>query len=191
MTALPEANQILGLDLGQTTGWAQFDRPTGYWRYGELALKQKAWEGCGVEFLRFHNWLENKTVDYDGTPRVALIAYEQVAGSARGPARRIIDGQTAILMAHCEHYHIPYAAVNVQTLKKWATGKGSTPGKDTPKITKDQMTASVRERWKEFAPDQRKPVKLTDNEADALLVGWWAITEVVPPTWTRGAKRDG
>jgi len=53
------------------------------------------------------------------------------------------------------------------------------------------MLASVQDRWKEFAPEQRKPVRLTDNEADALLVGWWALTEVVPPTWRRGAKSHG
>ena len=206
MDGNPNCNQILGLDFGQTTGWSLFDRTTGMWSWGEIGLKEKAWEGGGVEFLRWRNWLEMRTTEDPwsqpgyleraltpiGTclaadPTAFLIAYEQVAGTAMGPAKRIIDGQRAILLAHCENHQIPYAAVNVSALKKWATGKGSTPGKGTPKVGKEEMIASVRDRWKEFAPNQRKPVKLTDNEADALLVGWWALREVAPPGWIGGS----
>jgi hypothetical protein len=149
---------------------------TGRWEWGELRLKQDRWEGSGVGFLRFRAWLESQLAgaDHSFVPgkAVQILAYEQVAGDGRGAFRQTIDGQRGILLAAAEAARVPYGAINAMTLKRWMCP-------DTWPVNKAAMRDAVMRRWHEFAKGTRKPVKLTENEADALAVGFWAFRELV------------
>lgn len=195
------------MDLGARTGWAGLDLWTGGVEWGGVKLDaRRAWEGAGALFLRWERWLEDAAERYDRAGGLRAVAYEQVAGPVgrRATARRIIDGQTAILMAWAERRRIPYLALNAQAVKRWVVGRGG------PGTTKDLVRAKLRERWPELlrrlgeAAEAARPgdwsaenaggrrrtrprvgpppwARLTPDEVDAIAVGVTAVLSVLPP----------
>ena len=147
---------ILALDLGTTTGWA-LRSGDGNITSGSESFRPQRFEGGGMRFLRFKRWLtELKAV----TNGIDCLHFEEVRRHVSTDAAHAYGGFLATLTAWCEHHQIPYQGVPVGTIKKHATGKGN--------AGKQDVIAAIRARG--HAPTD-------DNEADALALLHWAITQ--------------
>jgi hypothetical protein len=145
---------LLALDLGTTTGWAMRSAES-LMTSGTVSLRPGRFEGGGMRYLRFTNWL-------DEMARLAgpikAIYFEEVRRHAGTDAAHVYGGLMATLTAWAELRGVPYQGVPVGTIKRHATGKGN--------ANKDAMMAAARAR--DFSPAD-------DNEADAIALLFWAI----------------
>lgn len=147
---------ILTLDLGTTTGWAI--RPIdGTIAHGWVSLKPGRFEGGGMRFLRFKQWLSQLKGQVG---EIQAVYFEEVRRHQGVDAAHVYGGLMATLTAWCEHHKIPYQGVPVGTIKLHATGKGN--------AGKDAMIEAM----------QLKGHPVTDdNEADALAILHWALEQ--------------
>ena len=144
---------VLALDLGTTTGWAlRFG--DGGTVSGTMTFKPGRFEGGGMRFLRFTDWLVEIAMHAHGLRRVV---FEEVRRHAGTDASHVYGGFLGTLTGWCEQHEVPYQGVPVGTIKRYATGKGN--------ADKAAMIAAMRARG--FAPAD-------DNEADALALLLWA-----------------
>ena len=155
---LPESfggvKTMLALDLGTTTGWALhgFD---GLITSGTTSFKPGRYDGGGMRYLRFTNWLTE--LDRLAGP-IEAIWFEEVRRHAGTDAAHVYGGLMATLTAWAELRGVPYQGVPVGTIKRHATGRGNAP--------KEAMIAAARARGFSTADD---------NEADAIATLVWAI----------------
>ena len=152
LVALPA---VLALDLGSTTGWALRGRDD-HITSGTIVHRNDRWQGGGMRFLRFRQWLTEMKHVSGG---IDAVVYEEVRNHAGTDAAHLFGGWLAILSAWCEHHGIPYEGVPVGTIKRFATGKGN--------ADKAAMVAAMKARG--FNPAD-------DNEADALALLLWATS---------------
>ena len=145
---------ILALDLGTTTGWALRDAD-GLITSGTLSLRPGRFDGGGMRYLRFTNWLTE--IDRLSGP-MATIWFEEVRRHAGTDAAHVYGGLMATLTAWAELRGVPYQGVPVGTIKRHATARGN--------ADKAAMIAAVLARG--FSPAD-------DNEADAIAILLWAI----------------
>jgi hypothetical protein len=145
---------ILALDLGTTTGWAirGYD---GLITSGTVSFKPSRYDGGGMRYLRFTNWLTE--IDRLSGP-IGAIYFEEVRRHAGTDAAHVFGGLLAVLTSWGELRGVPYQGVPVGTIKRHATGKGNAP--------KQAMIDAARSRG--FSPAD-------DNEADAIAILLWAI----------------
>ena len=145
---------ILALDLGTTTGWAirDFD---GLITSGTASFKPGRYDGGGMRYLRFTNWLTE--LDRLSGP-ISTIWYEEVRRHAGTDAAHVYGGLMASLTSWGELRGVPYQGVPVGTIKKHASGKGN--------ANKQAMIDAARKRG--FNPAD-------DNEADAIAILLWAL----------------
>jgi len=148
------AKTVLALDLGTTTGWALrgYD---GLITSGTVSFKPNRYDGGGMRYLRFQNWLSE--MDRLVGP-IATIHYEEVRRHIGTDAAHVFGGLMAVLTAWAEMRGVPYQGVPVGTIKKSATGKGNS--------SKAMMIEAARKRG--FFPKD-------DNEADAIAILLWAL----------------
>jgi len=159
-TVLPDPNLyrprkpgVLALDLGTTTGWTlRFE--DGAITSGTMTFKPGRFEGGGMRYLRFTDWLVEIAMHAHGIRRLVL---EEVRRHAGTDASHVYGGFLATLTAWCEQEAIPYEGVPVGTIKRYATGKGN--------ANKTAMIAAIEARG--FRPAD-------DNEADAIALLLWA-----------------
>jgi hypothetical protein len=152
--ALAATRTILALDLGTTTGWA-LRTPDGLITSGTVSFRPGRYDGGGMRYLRFTNWLTE--IDRLSGP-IAAIWFEEVRRHVGTDAAHVYGGLMATLTAWAELRDVPYQGVPVGTIKRHATGKGN--------ADKAAMIAAARARG--FAPAD-------DNEADAIAILLWAI----------------
>jgi len=145
---------ILTIDLGTSTGWA-LRGSDGLITSGTMSLRPGRFDGGGMRYLRFTNWL-TEIAALSGP--ISAIWFEEVRNHAGTDAAHIYGGLMATLTAWAELRGVPYAGVPVGTIKRHVTGKGN--------ANKEMMIAAVTARG--FAPGD-------DNEADALALMLWAI----------------
>ena len=145
---------ILALDLGTTTGWA-LRSANGPVAHGFVSFKSQRFEGGGMRYLRFTNWLTE--LDRLSGP-IATIWYEEIRRHAGTDAAHVYGGLMASLTSWGELRGVPYEGVPVGTIKKYLTGQGNAP--------KQAMIDAARKRG--FNPAD-------DNEADAIAILLWAI----------------
>ena len=145
---------ILALDLGTSTGWA-IRGHDGLITSGTVSLRPGRFDGGGMRYLRFTNWLGE--LDRLSGP-IAAIWFEEVRRHVATDAAHVYGGLMATLTAWAELRGVPYEGVPVGTIKRHATGKGN--------ADKDAMIAAARARG--FSPAD-------DNEADAIALLLWAI----------------
>jgi hypothetical protein len=145
---------ILALDLGTTTGWA-LRSGDGIITSGTVSLKPSRYDGGGMRYLRFTNWLTE--LDRLSGP-IAAIWYEEVRRHLGTDSAHVYGGLLATLTAWGELRGIPYQGVPVGTVKKHATGLGN--------AGKGAVISAIRARG--FHPTD-------DNEADAIAILIWAI----------------
>ena len=145
---------ILALDLGTTTGWALRGHD-GLITSGTTSFKPGRFDGGGMRYLRFTNWLTE--LDRLSGP-IAAIYYEEVRRHIGTDAAHVFGGLMASLTSWAELRGVPYAGVPVGTIKRHVTGKGNAP--------KQAMIDAARARG--FSPAD-------DNEADAIAILLWAL----------------
>ena len=145
---------MLSLDLGTTTGWALRGHD-GLITTGTASFKPGRYDGGGMRYLRFTNWLTE--LDRLSGP-ISAIWFEEVRRHAGTDAAHVYGGLMATLTAWCELRGVPYQGVPVGTIKRHATSKVNAP--------KEAMIAAARARG--FSP-------VDDNEADAIALLVWAI----------------
>ncbi len=145
---------ILALDLGSTTGWAIAHDGTVV--SGTWDIAPRRGESPGMRYIRLRGRLQALHVAY---PNLALVVYEQ-AHHRGGAATEYAVGCVTTVQAWCASLGIEFAGVHTATIKKHATGKGN--------ASKQDMIAAAKARG--FNPG-------CDNEADALALLDWALTE--------------
>ncbi|WP_245804668.1 crossover junction endodeoxyribonuclease RuvC [Erythrobacter tepidarius] len=145
---------ILALDLGTSTGWA-LRTSDGLITSGTVSLRPGRFDGGGMRYLRFTNWLTE--IDRLSGP-IAAIYFEEVRRHIGTDAAHLYGGFLATLTAWCEREGVAYQGVPVGTIKRFATGKGN--------AGKDAVLAAMRQRG--FQPAD-------DNEADAIAILLWAL----------------
>lgn len=145
---------MLALDLGTTTGWA-LHGIDGLITSGTMSLRPGRFDGGGMRYLRFTNWLSE--LDRLSGP-IAAIWFEEVRRHAGTDAAHVYGGLMATLTAWAELRGVAYEGVPVGTIKRHATGKGN--------ANKDAMIAAACARG--FNPAD-------DNEADAIAILFWAL----------------
>ncbi|WP_206186456.1 crossover junction endodeoxyribonuclease RuvC [Thalassospira lohafexi] len=145
--------KILSLDLGTTTGWAVADGTLPIVS-GTINFKSGRFEGGGMRFLRFRQWLAEIHQIQGGFD---ALYFEEVRRHIGTDAAHVYGGLMAHLTAWCEEQNIAYQGVPVGTIKKHATGKGN--------AKKDVMIDAARKRG--HSPKD-------DNEADAIALMYWA-----------------
>ncbi|MCE8521359.1 hypothetical protein KBY30_10230 [Ruegeria pomeroyi] len=148
------ARTILALDLGTTTGWA-LRSADGLITSGTASFKPGRYDGGGMRYLRFTNWLTE--LDRLSGP-IAAIWFEEVRNHKGVDASHVYGGLMASLTCWGELRGVPYEGVPVGTIKRHATGRGN--------ANKDAMMAAARARG--FSPAD-------DNEADAIALLLWAL----------------
>jgi len=152
MASLP-CIPLLALDLGTTTGWA-IRASDGSIASGVLSLRPSRYDGGGMRYLRFRNWLGCVRRD---TGPIGAIHFEEVRRHAGTDAAHVYGGLLATLTAWCEETGVPYQGVPVGTIKRFVTEKGN--------ADKQAVMEAVRARG--FNPAD-------DNEADAIALLLWA-----------------
>jgi len=153
-TTTPMDRTLLAIDLGTTTGWA-LRSPGGLITSGTVSFRPSRYDGGGMRYLRFQNWLAE--MDRLSGP-IATIFYEEVRRHIGTDAAHVFGGLIATLTSWAELRGVPYGGVPVGTIKKFATGKGNS--------NKAAMIAAARAKG--FSPTD-------DNEADAIAILLWAI----------------
>jgi len=139
---------LLALDLGTKTGWALLsDKQI---TSGTIAFTPKRFEGGGMRYLRFKQWL---TELKNSSGEIDAVYFEEVRRHLGVDAAHAYGGFMATLTAWCEHHQIPYSGVPVGTIKKSACKKGN--------AGKQEMIAAMVAKG--HAPGD-------DNEADALAL---------------------
>lgn len=149
-----KATSILALDLGTSTGWALRGHD-GLITSGTVSFKPGRFDGGGMRYLRFTNWLTE--LDRLSGP-IEAIWFEEVRNHKGVDASHVYGGLMATLTAWAELRGIPYEGVPVGTIKRHATGRGN--------ANKQAMIDAVRALG--FSPAD-------DNEADAIAILLWAI----------------
>lgn len=146
---------VLALDLGTATGWA-LRRPDGLVLSGTANFKPGRYEGGGMRFLRFGQWL-------DSLDRLEKVYFEEVRRHRGVDAAHCYGGLLATLTAWCERRNIPYGGIPVGVIKASVTGKGN--------ASKEAVIAAMQAKG--FAPGD-------DNEADALAILHCALASETP-----------
>ncbi|AQX30994.1 crossover junction endodeoxyribonuclease RuvC [Bartonella schoenbuchensis] len=140
---------ILCLDLGTKTGWA-ISSEDGTIASGTVNFSTRRFEGGGMRYLRFKQWLtETKAI----LEHIDAVYFEEVRCHIGTDAAHVYGGLLAILTSWCEHHQTPYQGIPIATIKKAMTGRGNAP--------KTEMIKAVRAKGHE--PED-------DNEADALAI---------------------
>ena len=152
--AMAKLPVILALDLGTTTGWA-LRTGDGRITSGRQTFRPSRFEGGGMRYLRFADWLVEIAMLSRGIGRVV---FEEVRRHAGTDAAHVYGGFMGTLTAWCEEHEIPYEGVPVGTIKRHITGKGNA----------DKATVIAAIKARDFAPTD-------DNEADAIAILLWAI----------------
>lgn len=144
---------ILALDLGQHTGWALRNRDSVI-SSGVETFRQDRFQGGGMPFIRFCNWLDELSSSVGG---LNAIYFEEVRSHAGTTAAHVYGGFLAHLTAWAERRNIPYQGVPVGTIKRHIAGRGN--------ADKAAMIAAIEALG--FRPADH-------NEADALALLNWA-----------------
>jgi crossover junction endodeoxyribonuclease RuvC len=139
--------RFLALDLGTKMGWAMESRHVRI--YGTEDFSTKRFEGGGMRYIRFQEWLESQSE----LAEIDRIYFEEVRRHAGTAAAHVYGGFMATLTSWCEKNKIPYESVPVKTIKKFITGKGN--------ASKQMVIDAVKARG--FNVDN-------DNEADAIAL---------------------
>lgn len=119
---MSNSSKVLALDLGTKTGWAfGSSLDPSVVMHGWQDFSPGKFSGGGMRYLKFENWLGEIVAQSHATE----VVYEGVRRHVGTDAAHVYGGLMATLTKFCEKCALPYAALPVQTIKKWATGKGN------------------------------------------------------------------
>ena len=155
LAGVPSSDSVhLALDLGTTTGWA-LRTAYGAILSGTVSFRPSRYDGGGMRYLRFRNWLDEIS---ERAGDLSAVYFEEVRRHVGTDAAHLYGGFLATLTTWCETRAVPYQGVPVGTIKRHIAAKGN--------ADKEAVIAAIRARG--FAPDD-------DNEADAIAILLWAI----------------
>lgn len=146
---------ILSIDLGAKTGWAI--EHCGEIISGVVDLRDKETKRCGWKFLNFRKVLNELNKEYG----IGIVVFELVRRHLGTDAAHCYGAFWGMLTAWCEEHNIPYEGTPVQTIKKFATGKGN--------ATKQMVIDSIRAMG--YSPAD-------DNEADAIALLLFTVNKM-------------
>ncbi len=129
--------------------------------HGTLDLRSRRFEGGGMRFLRFRQWL---TEIKSAAETLEAIYFEEVRAHRGVDAAHVYGGLVATLTAWAEHRDVPYAGVPVGTWKRDLTGKGNA----------DKATVMAAVQALGYTPESQ-------DEADALGILHHSISGFVDP----------
>lgn len=143
---------IIGIDPGTNCGWSVIkdNKPIAS---GTWDLKPNRHEGGGMRYLRCRRYFEELITGLN--LGITAVAYEEVRRHMGVDAAHIYGGIVGQITAICEEKRIPFRAITVTSIKKFATGHGH--------ASKESMIQSLADRFNYNVND--------DNEADACWVG--------------------
>lgn len=121
---ITNAPTILCLDLGTKMGWAICDAD-GRITSDTEHFQSRRFEGGGMRYLRFKQWLSELKRSVDG---IDAVYFEEVRRHVGTDAAHVYGGFLGHLTAWCEHHQIPYEGIPVGTIKKQRQEK-ATPQK--------------------------------------------------------------
>ena len=151
---------VLALDPGMSLGWA-LRTPDGLVTSGTLDLRSRRFEGGGMRFLRFRQWLAEVK---SAAETLEAIYFEEVRAHRGVDAAHVYGGLVATLTAWAEHHDVPYAGVPVGTWKRTLAGKGNA----------DKPTVMAAVQALGYTPESQ-------DEADALGILHHSISGFVVP----------
>lgn len=182
--------RVLALDPGTNFGWAT--DATGRLEWGCEDFRIRNGESSGNRWMRYGRWLhvitgypfkEEGFPPETRSPSVSLIVYERAHFMPKArAAAEIAAGFTTRLEEHCERHGIALQPVAVQTLKAFALPKMKRK-KGDPKMdrSKAAMILAAGHKLQSLGinlPESHCPActtaTLTEHEADALWLYWWA-----------------
>ncbi|AKK20588.1 hypothetical protein V9J15_04755 [Candidatus Liberibacter africanus] len=99
---------ILAVDIGCKMGFVI--QKDGNILSGTVRFENGRFEGGGMKFLKFQNWL-------DKLEGIKVVWFEEVRRHLGVDASHAYDGFLAVLVAWCEKNQIAYGGVPVQTIK--------------------------------------------------------------------------
>ncbi len=149
--------KILAIDQATRTGFAILDGnsgevvESGVW---DLADKKRSGESRGMRYIRFEKRLEEVQAKY----QVKIVVHEQTLQRG-GAATEIANGLKALVLKFAAKHEVEVTCVHTTELKKFATGRGNAD-------KADMIEACVRKTL---------VIPTDDNEADAILIGLWAV----------------
>lgn len=142
--------KILALDLATKTGFA-FGSGGQVIHSGTENFAGKKFDGAGMRYLKFRRWLQEIVRLY--APEV--VYYEGVRRHLGVDAAHVYGGLLGTMQSELEDLGVPYTALSVQEIKKFATGSGG--------AKKDAMIAAAKVKWPRIEI-------IDDNHADALWI---------------------
>lgn len=155
---------FLAIDIGTCCGWAT--NCGGKVEVGTLILATpkeiKEWGKNRLTRRNDPRILRLKKFVASFCDKVDCIVIEDVEFSSSRMQTQLWSSLRAAVWLACEECGIYYDAVNVKTLKKWATGNGN--------ADKTRMVFA--------ANTQRPDLKFDEDSADAFHVLQWAITHI-------------
>lgn len=132
---MKHSDTVLTLDLGTTLGWAAYSPNIGKVTSGTVDFKNRRFEGGGMRYLRFNNWLDE--IDVLFQKGIKTVYFEEVRAHRGTDAAHVYGGLMSILTSWCEAKHIAYEGVPIGTIKRFATGRGDAPKDDTDLIKRN------------------------------------------------------
>jgi len=148
--------------------------------------------GDGPRLVAFRRWLWARLSATTAT----LVVSEGLVGFSRGRANLLAPQFVAVIRMTCSELGLCHAEVPPATLKKYAAGRGN--------ADKSAMRAAaigrLRAHREEYASTSRvdamleyvaRADALTDDQADALWLLWWALDENRGYTKALGEGRRG
>lgn len=144
---------ILCLDLGTKMGWA-LQSPNGVVTSGTANFTPSRWEGNGMRFIKFNQFLNE--LNHDNS--IKYVFFEKVERHLGTYAAHIYGGFWSHLTAWCDSREVIYDGVTVGDIKEFYLGKR--------RASKEQIKQAVAELG--YSP-------CDDNESDALALLHWVI----------------
>ena len=151
-TLVAPIRAIIGLDLGTACGWA-VRREAGIESSGVVDLKSRGGDPPGQRLRLFVHFVEQLVGDIGPT----VVAYEKVRRHLGTDAAHVYGMFEGTLEWLCGDFGVRVVPLNVQEIKKFATGKGN--------ADKVRMVAEARRMWIDWDRE-----RYDHNEADARWI---------------------
>ena len=143
---------MLGVDLGDRTGWATIDifPNKGFTlRHGVWQHKPTRFDSASVRYDRFERNLRSELA-----LGVTHCAFEVVHRHLGTAAAHVYGGYLATLQRVCDDMRVPLEGYAVGTIKKFATGNGAAKKPEMIRAANEFAQANIED----------------DNEADAVCI---------------------
>lgn len=149
---------VIGFDQATLMGWA-VGTSEGAIACGTINTTPRRFDSMGARFLRAEKGISDLLTKY----KPALAVLEEHRAHSSVQAAQILGAYAVTVMTCCERAGVPYMAVPVLTLKKFASGCAH--------ASKDLMVAAARKRFPNLTIN-------SDDEADAAHMMWWGLAQL-------------